>query len=124
MKKKIQIKLTCIVVLLLAAGLLFAGGKGESPDKEMPEKETMTEKADMGPKRGQSVTAGIMVKITSLDPPNGNAFSGEGNVYIAMYDRLLRKDEQGNFVPELATSWDFSADGKQLTFNLPTHDHN
>jgi len=118
MKKKIQIVVSVVLVLFLSTGLVFAGGKVE-PEKETPKMEPMAEKAAMGPNRGQSLVAGVMVKITSLDPPNGNAFGGgEGDVYLAIYNRLLRKDEQGKFLPELATSWDFSQDGKQLTFKL------
>ena len=118
MKKKIRIVISVSLIMLLAAGLLFAGGKPE-PEKEMPASGTKMEEATMGPKRGQSLVAGVMVKITSLDPVNGNAYGGgEGDVYLAIYNRLLRKDEAGQFVPELSSSWEFSPDGKQLSFKL------
>jgi peptide/nickel transport system substrate-binding protein len=69
-------------------------------------------------KRGGTLVVAFSSKVSSMDPPNGNVFPSEGNVYIAIYERLLRPDEDGNLVPELATSWDVSADGKQITFKL------
>ena len=103
MKRVIQIRPVFIILVLLTlivSPLIIA------------------EKSEAEVKRGGTVVASFMAKVTSLDPPNGNAFSGEGNVYIALYDRLLRKDEAGNYVPELAKSWEFSENGKQLTFHL------
>jgi peptide/nickel transport system substrate-binding protein len=35
-----------------------------------------------------------------------------------LYDQLVTVDAQGNLQPDLATSWDSSADGKTLTFHL------
>ena len=35
-----------------------------------------------------------------------------------LYNQLVGSDSQGNVVPELARSWDLSADGKDMTFHL------
>jgi len=64
------------------------------------------------------MTGAMMVKITSMDPLTGNSFVGEGCVYLAIYNRLLRKDDAGKLVPELAKSWTVSPDGKRVTFEL------
>jgi peptide/nickel transport system substrate-binding protein len=112
MKRTVGVLVVTVLALVLVAGLAFAGGKTEGPAKE-PEKTSAA-----GPARGGTLVASVMTQITSMDPPNGNAFTGEGHVYLAIYSRLLRKDESGEFVPDLAKSWEFSADGKQLTFKL------
>jgi peptide/nickel transport system substrate-binding protein len=70
------------------------------------------------PTRGGTLVVGVTGKMSSLDPVKGNAFLWEGNVVLAIYDRLLRIDKDGNFVPELATSWKFSDDKLKLTFKL------
>ncbi len=36
----------------------------------------------------------------------------------AIYNQLLNLDPDGNLVPELAESWDYSSDGKVITFHL------
>ncbi|MFA5670393.1 MAG: ABC transporter substrate-binding protein [Balneolaceae bacterium] len=102
-------KIFCVLVILLIASVtIYSAGKKEV-EQDFSEKIT----------RGGTFTMGIMNRITSLDPANGNAYSGEGNVYPLLYDRLLRKDlSTGAYIPELATSWEFSSDGKQLTLFL------
>lgn len=70
------------------------------------------------PARGGKLVMGVTGKFSSFDPVKGNAFLWEGNVILAIYDRLLRIDEKGNFVPELATSWTISDNKLQITFNL------
>ena len=35
-----------------------------------------------------------------------------------VYDSLVRLDGKGNIVPDLATSWEFSPDGKTITLKL------
>ena len=67
---------------------------------------------------GRLVTTS-QVRVTSMDPVNGNAYGGtEGRVYLAVYERLLRQNDDGDFVPELAESWEIAPDGKSITFKL------
>ncbi|MEZ5863985.1 MAG: ABC transporter substrate-binding protein [Geminicoccaceae bacterium] len=69
--------------------------------------------------RGGKLVATSQVKVTSMDPVNGNAYGGtEGVVYLAVYERLVRQNEAGEFVPELAESWELAPDGKSITFKL------
>ncbi len=113
---------TFLIVFLLLALLLpealLAGGGGEQPAPAAAQPAPAAEKPSAGPKRGGTLNAAMMVKITSMDPLNGNSFVGEGCVYLGVYNRLLRKDEAGKFVPELAKSWKVSEDGKKVTFEL------
>ena len=107
------------ICLLLPAAFVVAGGKGEQAGQEPAEMKAET-KAEQpaGPVRGGSLIMGVTGKMSSLDPVKGNAFLWEGNVILAIYDRLLRIDKDGNYVPELATSWKISDDKMKITFQL------
>ncbi len=53
----------------------------------------------------------------TMDP----SFTGVADIYpiaFPMYDGLLQLDKDGQLMPLLAKSWDVSADGKVVTFNL------
>jgi peptide/nickel transport system substrate-binding protein len=112
---------TLAFVVMLAIAIpscLFGSGKADTPAQQPTNQASPAPKPAAGPKRGGTMTGAMMVKITSMDPLNGNSFVGEGCVYLAIYNRLLRKDEAGNLVPELAKSWTVSPDGKSVTFEL------
>ena len=56
-------------------------------------------------------------RIDTLD----SAFTADPGSYVAslaLYDGLMDVDGDGNLLPALAESWEFSADGKVVTFNL------
>jgi peptide/nickel transport system substrate-binding protein len=52
-----------------------------------------------------------------LDPTLARTFVGR-IVFAALCDKLIDIDEKLNIVPQLATSWDWSADSKALTMKL------
>ena len=52
-----------------------------------------------------------------LDPDQSRTFVGR-IVYTALCDKLVDIDPDLNFVPQLATSWDWSDGGKTLTMKL------
>lgn len=52
-----------------------------------------------------------------LDPDQSRTFVGR-IVYTALCDKLVDIDPELNFVPQLATEWSWSADGKALTMKL------
>ncbi len=54
---------------------------------------------------------------TGLDPHKQTAFSSLRLLEL-IYEPLVRLDADLKIVPGIATSWEFSADGKQLTFKL------
>src|SRR3954454_17497901 len=54
---------------------------------------------------------------TGLDPHKQTAFSSLRLLEL-VYEPLVRLDNKLNVVPAIATSWDFAADGKTLTFKL------
>lgn len=59
----------------------------------------------------------LSMRPDSLDPQRA-ATTSEGAVLQLAYEGLTRIDEKGNVVPGAAEKWNFSADGKTLTFRL------
>jgi peptide/nickel transport system substrate-binding protein len=68
-------------------------------------------------KRGGTVIVGISDNPSYLIP---NVSYTIGNLVVSnsMFEGLVNYDMKGNLVPELASSWNFSPDGKTWTFNL------
>jgi peptide/nickel transport system substrate-binding protein len=52
-----------------------------------------------------------------LDPAQGSSFVGR-DVFAAMCDKLIDIGPDMKFVPQLATDWDWSPDGKSLTLKI------
>lgn len=59
----------------------------------------------------------LSTRPDSLDPQRA-ATTSEGAILQLAYEGLTRIDEKGNVVPGAAEKWNFSADGKTLTFRL------
>ena len=60
---------------------------------------------------------GLQDDADVLDPAQSRSFVGR-IVYTALCDKLVDVTPKLEFVPQLATSWKWSADGKQLTMEL------
>lgn len=69
------------------------------------------------PKVGGDLKYAAIFDVRTLDPAFSSAFS-ERFVYYAVYNGLVTYDANLNVVPDLASSWKYSADGKTLTFTL------
>lgn len=67
--------------------------------------------------QAQTLRIGLAEDPDALDPTTARTFVGR-IVFSAMCDKLLEVDEKMNFVPQLATSYEWSADGKALTMKL------
>ncbi len=65
----------------------------------------------------QTLRIGLAEDPDALDPTTARTFVGR-LVFSALCDKLLDIDEKLNIVPQLATSWEWSADSKQLTMKL------
>jgi peptide/nickel transport system substrate-binding protein len=65
----------------------------------------------------QTLRVGLAEDPDALDPTLARSFVGRV-VFSALCDKLLDIDEKLNLVPQLATSWQWSADSKQLTMKL------
>jgi len=65
----------------------------------------------------QSLRVGLAEDPDVLDPTLARTFVGR-IVFAALCDKLIDIDEKLNMVPQLATSWDWSADNKALTMKI------
>jgi peptide/nickel transport system substrate-binding protein len=65
----------------------------------------------------QTLRIGLGEDPDVLDPTLARSFVGR-IVFAALCDKLVDIDEKLNIVPQLATSWEWSADGKALTMKL------
>lgn len=64
-----------------------------------------------------TLRVGVQEDPDSLDPAASGFFVGRV-VFAAMCDKLVDIDAKLDFVPQLATSWSLSADGRALTLKL------
>src|SRR5436853_7268332 len=65
----------------------------------------------------QTLRVGLAEDPDVLDPTLARTFVGR-IVFASLCDKLVDIDEKLQIVPQLATSWDWSADGKALTMKL------
>jgi peptide/nickel transport system substrate-binding protein len=65
----------------------------------------------------QTLRIGLAEDPDVLDPSLARSFVGR-IVFASLCDKLVDIDEKLNIVPQLATSWQWSADNKQLTMKL------
>jgi peptide/nickel transport system substrate-binding protein len=65
----------------------------------------------------QNLRVGLAEDPDVLDPTLARTFVGR-IVFSALCDKLLDVDEKLNIVPQLATSWNWSADSKALTMKI------
>lgn len=78
---------------------------------------TPTPEPTVAPKSGGTLIAARAADMTGLDPHKQTAFSSF-RVLEHIYEPLLNLDKNMNVVPNLAKSWEWSADGKTLTMTL------
>src|SRR5579862_4380529 len=73
-------------------------------------------------KSGGSITvlesSGYSGAWTTLDPPNNKEGAATQDFMTAIYGQLFELGTGGKIVPDLATGYSFSPDGKTLTINL------
>ena len=67
--------------------------------------------------QAQTLKIGLAEDADVLDPTLARTFVGR-IVFAALCDKLLDVDEKLTIVPQLATSWEWSADSKALTMKL------
>ena len=71
----------------------------------------------VGAASAQTLRVGLAEDPDVLDPTLTRTFVGR-IVFSALCDKLLEIDEKLTIVPQLATSWDWSADNKALTMKI------
>jgi peptide/nickel transport system substrate-binding protein len=64
-----------------------------------------------------ALRVGMQDDPDALDPARGGTFAGR-IVFASLCDKLIDLSPDLKFVPQLATAWSWSADGKALTLTL------
>jgi peptide/nickel transport system substrate-binding protein len=64
-----------------------------------------------------TLRVGMQDDPDALDPALGGTFAGR-IVFASLCDKLIDLDDKLQFVPQLATAWSWSADGRTLTLTL------
>ena len=103
-----------VLLVLLAVALLvspiFAGGQSEATQKAAP-----ASFAEGSVVRGGTLVAGKTTAWSNLDPTKTNARADDRYVIGQIYEPLIGLDESGNFIPQLATSWEMDDSKVVLT---------
>lgn len=69
------------------------------------------------PTYGGTITFVLENDVTDLDPMRSRLFV-DRNIHYQIYDSLVRIDAKGKIIPWLVEKWEFSPDGKVVTFSL------
>ncbi|MBC7223007.1 MAG: hypothetical protein H5T59_01810, partial [Anaerolineae bacterium] len=69
------------------------------------------------PVAGGAVTRALTTEPPSLDP-QGRPGSGQNAILPYLFDTLVYRDHDNTYKPFLAEEWEFSEDGKEVTFRL------
>ena len=67
------------------------------------------------PKVGGTLKEGYDLDFSRLDPINTNWYDP---AFYAVYESLVTNDPQGNYVPQIASSWTVANDGLSVTFKI------
>jgi len=116
MKKALILILLSLVVLSFS----FAGGKQEAP-KEQEKAPVKEEKPAEEPKKAAAGgtlvfgSSGDAVRLDPADVTDGESIQRMDNIFEGLVEYEPGSTE---VKPALATSWEFSDDGKEITFNL------
>jgi peptide/nickel transport system substrate-binding protein len=68
------------------------------------------------------VTMNTVQIFSTVDPAKISDYT-DYMASVNLYDGLANVDHKGNLIPELAEKWEFSADGKEVTFHLRPDAH-
>jgi peptide/nickel transport system substrate-binding protein len=104
--------LALLSVLALLVGIVVACVALPSQNIEVENAVTATP----APKGGE-ITYGLTLIVSGIDP-HRDASSELGIFLTSVYDPLVWRDQEGNYYPGLAESWEISDDGKVYTFYL------
>lgn len=100
---------------LIAAAMFFSAcAPAETPN---PTLQRPAPSATNTPAKPKILRINLGTRPDVLDPQKAST-SGEIAVLQLAYEGLARLDESGKVIPGAAESWEFSSDGKALTFHL------
>lgn len=88
----------------------------EAPAEEAPAATEAAEEVE-GSAEPKVLRIAISTNVDTLDPHILTSFA-VGNIIDYMVDTLVDADTNGEIIPSLAESWEYSEDGKAITFHL------
>ncbi|RYL95140.1 ABC transporter substrate-binding protein [Sporolactobacillus sp. THM7-4] len=100
MKVKSYFIVLIILILTVTAGCSTSGSKTQSQSQS-----------------DKQLVIGLDDDPPQLDPQKSSA-AVDRQVFQSIFNTLVDIDKNGKIIPELATSWNISKDGKTYTFNL------
>ncbi|MBM2831842.1 MAG: oligopeptide transport system substrate-binding protein [Dehalococcoidia bacterium] len=114
-----HISLALVLVSLMALLLGVGCREGQTPEKPQGEQESPGPGGPQGPspERSQATLRLFQLGPVTMDP----ALSGDSrsHIYIThIFSGLVAMDEDLKPVPDIASRWDISSDGKTYTFHL------
>ena len=100
-----------IIVVVVIAGATYYLSLPPTPSP------SPTPTSSPTPTYAETITVTLGVDVPTLDPPQ--IYSTPAAIVVEhIFDKLVDIDEEGNIIPELATSWEISSDGLEYTFHL------
>lgn len=109
-----------VLVLCMIAGLAACGGGSSAPAAENPSSSDKGSASASAEVRTH-LNVGFAAEVTSLDPsmsPDCITPTGYGYT-VQLFETLLRYDfNTGEYIPELATDWEFNDDSTEVTFTI------
>jgi len=106
MKKRWYIGVTTVAIAILFIVYVYEPIPG-----------VQIKESDIGPQFGGTFVVGISSDIESLNPLFSESASAQEITHLLLLG-LADLDENSNFTPELATSWEYSPDKLKLTYRL------
>jgi peptide/nickel transport system substrate-binding protein len=73
---------------------------------------------DATPVAGGTLNVGVAAELKVLDPHITTLAAYATTLRFTIFETLVEADDQGNYIPSLADSWEFGEDGLSLTLNL------
>jgi len=113
-KRSYLVALFAVAVLLAAACTAPATTPGANPSASA----SAAPSAASQPQRGGELVMAIRADVTTLDPRLAGTNNNNRLVTHIWSNTLVQLNDKLEYVPELADSWDRSADGKVWTFKL------
>ncbi len=99
-----------VMVCFMSMMVIACGAEKDESEPDSMKGSTMEKEENI-------LIVGIDDDPPQLDPHFSSA-AVDRQVFHSIYDKLVDIDEDLNFVPQLATDWDISEDGKVYTFHL------
>ena len=123
MKRKTSLKktLTLLLALCMTAALLAGCGSSGSNSSTTPAAGSSDSQPASAPAAEPAAEKEVNIALYrdgSIDTLDAATYNGPHVIYKMIYEGFVEDGGNGKILPQLATSWDISEDGKTYTFHL------